>query len=114
MNGRAYDPRFLFMWPTARIAVMGGEQAAGVLAQVARDSAEQRGVPLSPAEEAQIRDPIIKQFERESSAVYSSANLWDDGIIEPSQTRNVLALALRAATAYQQPPASTRFGVFRM
>ena len=114
MCGRAYDPRFLFMWPNSKIAVMGGEQAAGVLAQVQRDNLERKGEELSPEAEAKIKDPILSKFAKESHALFSSANLWDDGVIEPSQTRNVLAYALHAATAYQKPPASTKFGVFRM
>jgi len=114
MCGRAYDPRFMFMWPTAKIAVMGGEQAAGVLAQVAKDNHERAGKDFTADKEAAIKDPIMKKFDKESHAFFSSANLWDDGIIEPSQTRNVLAYALHAATVFQEPPSSTRFGVFRM
>mmetsp|Transcript_1154 Transcript_1154/g.1782 ORF Transcript_1154/g.1782 Transcript_1154/m.1782 type:complete len:569 (-) Transcript_1154:115-1821(-) len=114
MCGRAFDPRFMFMWPNAKIAVMGGEQAAGVLAQVARDNKERSGSELSAEEEAKIKDPIVSKFEHESHAFYSSANVWDDGVIEPSQTRDVLAYALHAATAYQEPSKNTKFGVFRM
>jgi len=113
MCGRAYDPRFLFMWPNAKIAVMGGEQAAGVLTQVQRDNAEAKGQVFTTEQENEIKDPIIAKFERESHAFYSSANVWDDGIIEPNQTRNVLAYALHASTAYADPK-DTNFGVFRM
>jgi len=114
MCGRAYDPRFLFMWPNAKTAVMGGEQAAGVLAQVQKDNLERQGKELSEDAEAKIKDPILEKFEKESHAVYSSANLWDDGVIEPNQTRDVLAYALYATTTYEKPPSSTKFGVFRM
>lgn len=114
MCGRAYDPRFLFMWPNAKVAVMGGEQAAGVLVQVAKDNKHRQGDKLTSDAEAKIRKPIEEKFARESNALYSSANLWDDGVIEPRQTRNVLSYALRVATAYQQPSDSTKFGVFRM
>lgn len=114
MCGRAYDPRFLFMWPNAKTAVMGGEQAAGVLTQVQKDNLERQGKELSPEAEAKIKNPILEKFEKESHAVYSSANLWDDGVIEPNQTRDVLAYALYATTTYEKPPSSTKFGVFRM
>ncbi|GBG25019.1 Methylcrotonoyl-CoA carboxylase beta chain, mitochondrial, partial [Hondaea fermentalgiana] len=114
MCGRAYGPRMVFMWPNAKIAVMGGEQAGTVLAQVARDNYEKAGKELAPEEEARIKDPILQQFERESHSTYSSARLWDDGVIEPAQTRNVLSYALHAVTAYEEPQANTKFGVFRM
>ncbi|CAN0046871.1 unnamed protein product, partial [Hapterophycus canaliculatus] len=94
MCGRAYSPRFLFMWPNARISVMGGEQAANVLAQVEKDKRERRGETLSEEEEADIRDPILEKFERESSPYYSSSRLWDDGVIDPADTRRVLGLSL--------------------
>jgi 3-methylcrotonyl-CoA carboxylase beta subunit len=112
MCGRAYGPRFLFMWPNARISVMGGEQAAGVLAQVKREQLEARGKTLSPEEEETIRRPILEKYEREGHPYYSSARLWDDGIITPLETRPVLALALSAAL--NAPVAETRFPVFRM
>ena len=112
MCGRAYEPRFLWMWPNARISVMGGEQAAGVLATVKRDQLAREGKTLSDAEDAAIRDPIIAKYEREGSPYYSTARLWDDGILDPAMTRGALALGLSAASnAPLQPP---RFGVFRM
>jgi 3-methylcrotonyl-CoA carboxylase beta subunit len=113
MCGRAYSPRFLFAWPNARISVMGGEQAANVLATVTRDGKLKKGQPFSAQEEAAIREPILAQFERESNPYYSSARLWDDGVIRPEDTRAVLAMALQAATT-DCPPEDTKFGVFRM
>ena len=107
MCGRAYDPRFLWMWPNARIGVMGGEQAAGVLAQVKR-----AGQQLGVEEEAKIKAPILEQYEHQGHPYYSSARLWDDGVIDPAQTREVLALALSAAL--NAPIEPTAFGVFRM
>ncbi|WP_440465569.1 carboxyl transferase domain-containing protein [Pseudomonas sp. YH-1] len=112
MCGRAYDPRFLWMWPNARIGVMGGEQAAGVLAQVKREQAERAGNALSAEEEAKIKAPILEQYERQGHPYYSSARLWDDGVIDPAQTRDVLGLALSASL--NAPVEATRFGVFRM
>ncbi|MCY1347845.1 Methylmalonyl-CoA carboxyltransferase 12S subunit [compost metagenome] len=112
MCGRAYDPRFLWMWPNARIGVMGGEQAAGVLAQVKREQAERAGHALSAEEEAKIKKPILDQYERQGHPYYSSARLWDDGVIDPAQTREVLALALSASL--NAPVEPTKFGVFRM
>ncbi len=112
MCGRAYSPRFLWMWPNARISVMGGEQAATVLSIVKRDGIERRGGAWSAAEEAEFRKPILEKFEHEGQPIYSSARLWDDGIIEPSRTREVLALSL--AAALNAPIEDTRFGVFRM
>lgn len=112
MCGRAYDPRFLWMWPNARIGVMGGEQAAGVLAQVKREQMERNGETLSDQEEAAIKQPILEQYERQGHPYYSSARLWDDGVIDPAQTRDVLGLALSAAL--NAPIEATRFGVFRM
>ncbi len=112
MCGRAYHPRFLWMWPNARISVMGGEQAAGVLVQVKKEQAQKQGKSLSSEQEAAIRKPIVEQFERQSHPYYASARLWDDGIIAPEQTRRVLALALEAAL--NAPIEETRFGVFRM
>ena len=112
MCGRAYDPRFLWMWPNARIAVMGGEQAAGVLAQVKREQAERAGQAWSADEEAQLKQPILDQYERQGHPYYSSARLWDDGVIDPAQTREVLALALSASL--NAPIEPTTFGVFRM
>ncbi|WP_145003391.1 carboxyl transferase domain-containing protein [Pseudomonas oryzihabitans] len=112
MCGRAYDPRFLWMWPNARIGVMGAEQAAGVLVQVKREQAERAGEALDDAEAARIKTPIVEQYERQAHAHYSSARLWDDGVIDPAQTREVLALALSASL--NAPLEPTTFGVFRM
>jgi len=112
MCGRAYDPRFLWMWPNARIGVMGAQQAAGVLAQVKREQAERAGQSFSAEEEEAIRQPIVERYERQAHAFYSSARLWDDGVIDPAQTREVLGLALSAAL--NAPIEPTRFGVFRM
>ncbi len=112
MCGRAYEPRFLWMWPNARISVMGGEQAAGVLSTVKREQLAREHKTLSAADEQQIRQPILDQYELEGSAYYSTARLWDDGIIDPAQTRNVLALALSATFNAPMPP--PKFGVFRM
>jgi acetyl-CoA carboxylase carboxyltransferase component len=112
MCGRAYDPRFLWMWPNARISVMGGEQAAGVLTTVKRDQLAREGKTLSPEDEQSIRDPILEKYEQEGSPYYSTARLWDDGILDPANTRTALALALSAA--YNAPIAPPKFGVFRM
>ena len=112
MCGRAYGPRFLWVWPNARISVMGGEQAAGVLATVRRDGLEARGETWSEAEEAEFKKPIEDQFAHESHAYYASARLWDDGVIDPKDTRRVLALGLSAAL--NAPIPETPFGVFRM
>ena len=112
MCGRAYSPRFLWMWPNARICVMGGEQAAGVLATVRRDGIEARGGQWSAEEEAAFKQPVLDQFAHQSHPYYSSARLWDDGVIDPADTRRVLALGLSATL--NQPIPDTRFGVFRM
>ena len=112
MCGRAYDPRFLFMWPNARISVMGGEQAAGVLAQVKRDQYEKRGEDWSVEDEASFKQPIIDTYEKQGHPYFASARLWDDGVIDPAETRMVLGLSLSAAL--NKPIADTRFGVFRM
>ena len=113
MCGRAYSPRFLFMWPNARISVMGGEQAAKVLSTVKQEQRQKKGIsPLSEKEIAEIEAPILEKYEREGSAYYSTARLWDDGIIDPADTRKVLGLALEAAL--NAPIAETRFGIFRM
>ncbi len=112
MCGRAYDPRFLWAWPNARISVMGGEQAAGVLATVRRDSIERKGGTWTAEEEAAFKAPTIAQFEEQSHPLYASARLWDDGIIRPEDTRDVLGLSLSAAL--NAPIEGTRFGVFRM
>jgi 3-methylcrotonyl-CoA carboxylase beta subunit len=112
MCGRAYDPNFLFMWPNARISVMGGEQAAGVLAQVKRTQIENAGDEWSSEEEQAFKQPIIDDFEAQGHPYYASARLWDDGVIDPRDTRRILGLALSAAL--NKPVAETRFGVFRM
>ena len=112
MCGRAYSPRFLWMWPNARISVMGGEQAATVLAMVKREGIERSGGAWSAEEEAAFRAPILEKYEREGHPLYSSARLWDDGVIDPAKTRDVLALSLSAAL--NAPVEETKFGVFRM
>ena len=112
MCGRAYGPRFLWMWPNARISVMGGEQAASVLATVRRDGIEARGSAWSPEEEEAFKQPIRDQYERQGHPYYATARLWDDGVIDPVDTRRVLALGLAASLNAPIPP--TRFGVFRM
>lgn len=109
MCGRAYSPRFLWMWPNSRISVMGGEQAAGVLAQVKR---EQLGDAFTAEDEEKLKAPVREQYERQGHPYYASARLWDDGVIDPAQTREVLALALQAAL--NAPVEPTPFGVFRM
>ncbi|MDS9467793.1 carboxyl transferase domain-containing protein [Paracoccus sp. MBLB3053] len=112
MSGRAYSPRFLWTWPNSRISVMGGEQAAGVLATVRRDGIERAGGTWSAEDEAEFKRPTIEMFERQSHPLYASARLWDDGIVDPRKTRDVLALSLRASL--NAPIAPTRFGIFRM
>jgi len=117
MCGRAYGPRFLWMWPNARISVMGGEQAASVLAQVRRDSRAGRDDPWSEAQEEEFKVPIRAQYETQGHPYYASARLWDDGVIDPVDTRRTLALAISAslnAPIWGFPGESTRFGVFRM
>jgi 3-methylcrotonyl-CoA carboxylase beta subunit len=112
MCGRAYSPRFLWMWPNARISVMGGEQAATVLALVKREGIERKGGAWSSEEEQKFRKPILMKYEHEGHPLYSSARLWDDGIIDPAKTREVLALSLSAALNAEME--ETKFGVFRM
>ncbi|MCC0075004.1 MAG: methylcrotonoyl-CoA carboxylase [Rhodobacter sp.] len=112
MAGRAYQPRFLWTWPNSRISVMGGEQAAGVLATVKREGIERTGGSWSSEDEAEFKRPTLEMFERQSHPLYASARLWDDGIIDPRRTREVLSLSLSAAL--NAPIADTRFGVFRM
>src|SRR5215475_2167731 len=112
MCGRAYEPRMLWMWPNARISVMGGEQAAGVLVSVKRDQLAREGKTFTAEEERAIRDPILEQYEHEGSPYYSTARVWDDGVIDPVDTRAMLALGLSAA--YNAPIPDARFGVFRM
>ncbi|RAH99748.1 methylcrotonoyl-CoA carboxylase [Acuticoccus sediminis] len=112
MAGRAYQPRFLWTWPNSRIAVMGGEQAARVLAIVRRDGIERRGGTWSDEEEAAFKQPTIDMFERQSNPLYASARLWDDGIVDPVKTRDTLGLSL--AATLNAPIPDTRFGLFRM
>ena len=112
MCGRANAPRFLWMWPNARISVMGGEQAANVLAQVRRDNLERAGKTWPKSEEDAFKKPILEQYEKQGHPYYASARLWDDGVIDPAATRTVLGLGISAAL--NAPVASTKFGVFRM
>jgi acetyl-CoA carboxylase carboxyltransferase component len=112
MCGRAYDPRLLWMWPNARISVMGGTQAADVLVSVKRDQQTRHGVTLTPDDDAAIRDPILRRYDAEGSPYYSTARLWDDGVITAAETRTALALGLSVA-AHAPVPAPT-FGIFRM
>ncbi|MBC8100055.1 MAG: methylcrotonoyl-CoA carboxylase [Armatimonadetes bacterium] len=113
MCGRAYAPRFLWMWPNARISVMGGEQAANVLLTIKRDQLARAGQPdLAPEDQAVFKQPILDQYETEGSPYYATARLWDDGILDPVHTRRVLALALSACL--NQPSTPTQYGVFRM
>jgi acetyl-CoA carboxylase carboxyltransferase component len=112
MCGRAYEPRLLWMWPNARISVMGGEQAASVLATVKKDQLAREGTALSAEDEAALRAPILEKYEREGSPYYSTARLWDDGVLDPARTREALALGISAA--YNAPIPDAKFGVFRM
>ena len=114
MCGRAFSPRFLYMWPNARISVMGGSQAANVLSTVQRDNIEARGGSWLPEEEAAFQQPILEKYEKESSAYFSTSNLWDDGIIDPADTRFVLGASLAVARRTGCEPNTTKFGVFRM
>ncbi|MEM6415169.1 MAG: carboxyl transferase domain-containing protein [Pseudomonadota bacterium] len=112
MCGRAYGPRFVYMWPNARISVMGGEQAASVLATVRRDSIEGKGGSWATDEEAAFKDEIRENYEKQGSPYYASARLWDDGIIDPAETRNILGLSIEASL--NAPIEETKFGIFRM
>lgn len=112
MCGRAYDPRFLWMWPNARIGVMGGEQAANVLAQVTREKKERLGKQWSQEDEEKLKAPILQQYSRQGHAYYSTARLWDDGVIDPLDTRKMLGLGISAAL--NATILSTKFGIFRM
>ncbi len=112
MCGRAYDPRYLFMWPNARISVMGGEQAANVLVTVKEQQLARQGSALDDAERQRLKQPILEKYERESSCYYSSSRLWDDGVIDPRDTRRVLAMALASTLHHKWAP--TNFGIFRM
>ena len=112
MCGRAYDPRFLWMWPNARISVMGGEQAASVLAEVRKDNAQRSGQSITTEEDSAFRTGILEQYDTEGHPFYASARLWDDGVIDPADTRQVVALGISAAL--NAPVEPTRYGVFRM
>ena len=112
MCGRAYSPRFLWTWPNSRISVMGGEQAAGVLASVKRAGVERGGKSWAEKDEAAFKQGVVDQFETQGHPLYASARLWDDGIIDPRKTRDVIGLSLSASL--NAPIAETRFGVFRM
>jgi 3-methylcrotonyl-CoA carboxylase beta subunit len=112
MCGRAYGPNFLWMWPNARISVMGGEQAAGVLATVKRDGLERDGKDWSAEDEKAFKQPIADRYEAQGHPYYASARLWDDGVIDPAQTRDVIGMGLSAAL--NKPVSDSKFGVFRM
>ncbi len=112
MCGRGYDPRLLWMWPNARICVMGGEQAADVLLSVKLEALKREGKTMSEQEMEEFRRPIIELYERQASPYYSTARLWDDGILDPVETRTALALAI--AMALNAPIPAQRYGVFRM
>lgn len=112
MCGRAYSPRFLFTWPNSRISVMGGTQAANVLAQIAQDQCIRASKPWTDEQANEIKKRIIDQFEKEGSPYYCTARLWDDGIIDPADTRKVLGLSLQITN--NNPGGDTKFGVFRM
>ena len=112
MSGRAYQPRLLWMWPNARISVMGGYQAADVLVTIKKDQLASKGKVLTQNEENEIRNPILEKYEKEGHPYYASARLWDDGIISPLKTRKILIQALTAVTIHPVP--ETKFPVFRM
>jgi 3-methylcrotonyl-CoA carboxylase beta subunit len=112
MCGRAYSPRFLWMWPNARISVMGGEQAANVMAQIRKDNLAAAGKSWAAEEEERFKAPIREQYERQGHPYYATARLWDDGILDPAESRMVLGLGLSAAL--NAPIKPTRFGLFRM
>ena len=112
MAGRAYDPCFLWTWPNSRISVMGGAQAANVLATIKRDQIESRGEVWSESDELEFKRPTLEMFEKQSHPIYASARLWDDGIIDPRNSRQVLGLSLQIAL--NAPIKDTNFGLFRM
>ena len=112
MCGRAYSPRFLWMWPNSRISVMGGEQAASVLSTVRRDGIEAKGGAWSKEEEEAFKAPIREQYELQGHPYYATARMWDDGVVDPAQSRRILGLSLSAAL--NAPIQPTKFGVFRM
>jgi 3-methylcrotonyl-CoA carboxylase beta subunit len=112
MCGRAYSPRFLWMWPNARISVMGGEQAASVLGLLRQETVEGKGGSWSADEDAAFKAPIREQYERQGHPYYASARLWDDGVVDPADTRRLLGLAISASL--NAPIEETKFGIFRM
>ncbi|MCK9291532.1 MAG: acyl-CoA carboxylase subunit beta, partial [Bacteroidales bacterium] len=112
MAGRAFGPRLLFMWPNAKISVMGGEQASNVLVTVKEDQYKEKGVEMPEEERKQLRNTILEKYEREGSAYYSTARLWDDGIIDPVDTRKMIAMGI--AASLNNPFPDQQFGVFRM
>jgi len=112
MCGRAYSPRFMWMWPNARIGVMGGEQAASVLTQVQTAAAKKSGKPMDKEKMAEFHKAMLHKFDEASAATFATSRIWDDGIIEPAETRETLALALAAAANAPETP--TKFGVYRM
>jgi 3-methylcrotonyl-CoA carboxylase beta subunit len=112
MSGRAFDPRFMFSWPQSQISVMGAEQAAGVLTDVKVRQLARNGQQLSEEELGAIRDPVLEDYRRQSSAYYATSEIWDDGILDPVDTRNAIAIALSAAL--NAPIGSPHYGVFRM
>jgi len=112
MAGRAYNPRLLLMWPNAKISVMGGEQAANVLATVKQDQLRSRGKEMTQEEIDTMKKPILEKYEREGSAYYSTSRLWDDGIIDPVDTRKMLAMGIAASLNHKFP--EQKYGVFRM
>ena len=112
MCGRAYQPRQMWMWPNARISVMGGEQAADVLATIKQDQFKSKGKTMTKSEIKKLRDPILEKYESEGNPYYSTARLWDDGIIDPMDTRMILALGI--STSLNAPLEDTDFGIFRM
>jgi len=112
MAGRAYDPPLLFMWPNSKISVMGGEQAAGVLIQVKEDQLRANGKEMDPNEREKLRSEILKKYEEEGSAYFSTSKIWDDGIIDPVDTRKILAMGIAASLNKKFP--ETKYGVFRM
>ena len=112
MCGRAYSPRFLWTWPNARISVMGGEQAASVLSTIRKDHLATQGKEWDREEEARFKAPLLEQYERQGNPYYATARLWDDGVIDPQQTRTILGLALHVVTS--NPVEETKYGIFRM
>ncbi|KAH6825973.1 3-methylcrotonyl-CoA carboxylase [Perilla frutescens var. hirtella] len=114
MCGRAYSPDFMFFWPNARISVMGGAQAAGVLAQIEGANRKKSGIPWGKEEEEEFKAGVVEAYEREGSAYYSTARLWDDGVIDPADTRKVLGLCIAASASTNRKPETTKYGVFRM